>query len=233
VLTRLDPRSKLLLTLACLFVAALLVGDLIGGKLFQVGAVTLSVGVIPFPITFLLTDLLNEFYGKRTARTITWIGFAMAVFTFVVITIAVALPISAVTLEPTWQGITQPAFATVFGGSQRILIASMVAYLVAQFSDIWVFNRLKTATEGRLLWLRATGSTLVSQLIDTVIIQTLAWQGNLDPIELIRLIASSYAVKILVAVGLTPLIYLGHAVVQRVLKIPPARLDAEGEVVDT
>jgi len=232
MLTRLDTRSKLLLTLAGLFISALLVGDIIGGKLFDVGSVTLSVGVIPFPITFLLTDLLNEFYGKRTARTVTWVGFGMAVFAFTIITIAVALPFAQVTTTPEWTGITKPAFDTVFGGSQRILVASMVAYLVAQFTDIWVFNRLKTATHGRLLWLRATGSTLVSQLLDTAIIQTLAWQGTLEGGKLMGLIASSYAVKVLVAVGLTPLIYVGHALVERVLGIPAVRLSDSGEVLD-
>ncbi|MBL8936099.1 MAG: queuosine precursor transporter [Archangium sp.] len=229
MLTRLDTRSKLLLTLAGLFITALLVGDIIGGKLFAAGATTLSVGIIPFPITFLLTDLLNEFYGKRTARVVTWVGFGMAVFAFTIITIAVLLPFSDVTRAADWKGITQPAFDTVFAGSQRILIASMVAYLFAQFADIWVFNKVKTATHGRFLWLRATGSTLVSQLIDTAVIQTLAWQGTLDASTLINLIASSYGVKVLVAVGLTPVIYMGHAVVERVLGIAPVKLDEHGE----
>lgn len=233
MLTRLDTRSKLLLTLAGLFITALLVGDIIGGKLFDAGATTLSVGIIPFPITFLLTDLLNEFYGKRTARVVTWVGFGMAVFAFALITVAVLLPFAEVTRGAEWKGITQSAFDAVFAGSQRILVASMVAYLLAQFTDIWVFTRLKTATEGRLLWLRATGSTLVSQLLDTAVIQTLAWQGTLEPGTLLTLIASSYAVKVLVAIGLTPLIYLGHALVERVLGIPPARLDAAGEVIES
>ena len=231
MLTRLDTRSKLLLTLAGLFITALLVGDIIGGKLFAVGGTTLSVGIIPFPITFLLTDLLNEFYGKRTARVVTWVGFGMAVFAFTIITIAVLLPFSDVTRAADWKGVTQPAFDAVFAGSQRILIASMVAYLFAQFADIWVFNKVKTATHGRLLWLRATGSTLVSQLIDTAVIQTLAWQGTLDASTLIGLIASSYGVKVLVAGGLTPVISLGHAVGERVLCIDPVRLDEQGEPI--
>jgi|JI10StandDraft_1071094.scaffolds.fasta_scaffold22324_6 uncharacterized integral membrane protein (TIGR00697 family) len=229
MLTRLDTRSKLLLTLAGLFITALVVGDLIGPKLFAAGPATLSAGMIPFPITFLLTDLLNEFYGKRTARVVTWVGFGMAVFTFAIITIAVLLPFSDVTRAADWKGVTKPSFDAVFGNGQRILIASMVAYLFAQFTDIWVFNKVKTATHGRLLWLRATGSTLVSQLIDTVVIQTLAWEGTLDPTALVGFIASSYGVKVLVAVGLTPVIYMGHAVVERVLGIVPVKLDEHGE----
>lgn len=232
MLARLDTRSKLLLTLAGLFISALLVGDIIGGKLFEAFGRTLSVGIIPFPITFLLTDLLNEFYGKRVARVVTWVGFGMAVFAFGIITLAVALPFAPVTRAADWQGITQPSFDAVFGGSQRILIASMVAYLLAQFTDIQVFTRLKTLTHGRLLWLRATGSTLLSQLIDTAVIQTLAWQGTLEPATLVELIAGSYVVKVLVAVGLTPVIYLGHALVERSLGISPVTLDAAGEVVE-
>lgn len=229
MLTRLDTRSKLLLTLAGLFITALVVGDLIGPKLFAVGPATLSAGMLPFPITFLLTDLLNEFYGKRTARVVTWVGFGMAMFTFAIITIAVLLPFSDVTRAADWKGVTQPSFDAVFANGQRILIASMVAYLLAQFTDIWVFNKVKTATHGRLLWLRATGSTLVSQLIDTVVIQTLAWEGTLDPTALVGLIASSYGVKVLIAVGLTPVLYLGHALVERVLGIEPVKLDEQGE----
>src|SRR5688572_23514657 len=92
----LDTRAKLFLTLSAIFVTALVVGDLIGGKLMGVplfGSVHyLSVGFIPFPVTFLLTDLLNEFYGKRAARLVTWVGFGMAVFTLLMLTIAVAAP---------------------------------------------------------------------------------------------------------------------------------------------
>lgn len=232
----LDTRGKLFLTLAALFVSALLVGDLIGGKLFEASffgfTVRYSVGIIPFPITFLLTDLLNEFYGKRAARVVTWVGFAMALFTFGVVSLAVALPWDPVTRAADWGGITQPAFDTVFGGGQRILAASMVAYLAAQFVDIAVFAKVKAVTGGRLLWLRATGSTLVSQLIDTALIQTLAWVGTLPAQQVFHLIVASYLTKLVVAVGLTPVIYAGHAVVTRGLRIPPVRLDAQGEVVE-
>lgn len=236
MLTRLDTRSKLFLTLAAVFVSALLVGDIIGGKLFEVQLFGLtlrqSVGIIPFPITFLLTDLLNEFYGKRAARVVTWVGFGMAVFTFAVITVAVLLPIDPLTRDPGWGGITEGAFNQVFGGSQQILIASMVAYLFAQFTDIAVFNRLKRITGSRYLWLRATGSTLVSQFIDTAVIQTGAWADKLHPRELVGLIATSYLTKLFVAVGLTPFIYLGHSLMERLLGMTPVKLDPQGEAVE-
>jgi uncharacterized PurR-regulated membrane protein YhhQ (DUF165 family) len=194
MLTRLDTRSKLLLSLAGLFVTSLVVGDLIGVKLFVVGGTTFSAGFIPFPITFLLTDLLNEFYGKKVARVVTWVGFSMAVFTLIILTIAVSLPPSPITEAADWTGVRQPDFEKVFGGSRRILVASMVAY--------------------------------------TVVIQTLAWQDALDVRVLVGLIVSSYLGKLVIAVGLTPLVYLGHGVVTRWLGIPPVALDAAGNPVE-
>jgi queuosine precursor transporter len=227
----LDTRAKLLLTLTALFCTSLVVGDLIGGKLMGVplfGTLqVLSVGFIPFPITFLLTDLLNEFYGKRAARTVTFIGFAMAAFAFVVLQLAVAAPWHPITSREKWGGLTPLTFDPVFGSGQRILIASMLAYVAAQLVDIAVFHRLKRVTNGRYLWLRATGSTVISQLLDTILIQSLVWSGNLDVPLLTSLILASWVGKILIALLLTPLIYAGHALVQRALGIEPVPVDAE------
>lgn len=229
----LDTRAKLFLSLSSVFVTALVVGDLIGGKLMGVplfGQVHyLSVGFIPFPITFLLTDLINEFYGKRAARTVTWLGFGMAVFTLVVITMAVAMPWHPDTLKPEWTGLTPSTFDLVFASGRRILIASMTAYVVAQLIDIAVFHRLKSLTKGKLLWVRATGSTVVSQLIDTIVIQSLVWSGNLELPKLTNLIITSWVGKVLIAVLLTPLIYLGHALVERLLGLKALPADSEPE----
>jgi uncharacterized integral membrane protein (TIGR00697 family) len=231
----LDTRLKLFLTLTGIFISALLVGDLIGGKLIEVDllgyALTLSVGIIPFPITFLLTDLLNEFYGKKAARTVTWIGFGMACFTFAILTVALALPWAPFTQAADYPGMSQPHFDNVFGGSRRILLASLVAYLLSQFADIAIFHLIKQRTSNRFLWLRATGSTVVSQLIDTVVIQTLAWWGVVPAEKLPGLIASSYAVKVVVAIALTPLIYAAHAMVERGLNVRRQVLDDAGEPV--
>lgn len=229
----LDTRAKLFLSLTAVFVTSLVVGDLIGGKLMGVplfGQVHyLSVGFIPFPITFLLTDLLNEFYGKRAARTVTWVGFGMAVFTLVVVTVAVAMPWHPDTLQPEWTGLTPSTFDAVFASGRRILIASMTAYVVAQLIDIAVFHRLKSLTRGKLLWVRATGSTVISQLIDTIVIQSMVWSGNLEVPRLTNLIITSWVGKVFIAVLLTPLIYAGHALVQRVLGLTPLPPDAEAE----
>jgi uncharacterized integral membrane protein (TIGR00697 family) len=226
----LDRRTGLFVVLAALFVTCLVVGDLIGVKLTDVGVLgrtfTISLGMIPFPVTFLLTDLLNEFYGKARARFVTLVGFAMALLTLALVTVADAVPIAPFTREPGWTGVTEAQFSSVFAGSQRILVASMVAYLVGQLLDISVFHALKRLTRSRLLWLRATGSTLVSQLVDTVFVQFLAWSGTLPTEKILEIVASSYTFKVMVAVGLTPVIYAGHALVERWFGLHP--LPVEG-----
>jgi queuosine precursor transporter len=229
----LDTRARLFLALTGLFVTALVVGDIIGGKLFEVtvlgSAFTLSVGIIPFPITFVLTDVLNEFYGKKAARTVTWVGLGSAVFAFAVIFSAGAIPFAPFTKAADWKGITEEQFQSVFLSSQRILAASMVAYVVGQLVDIYVFHKLKAATHNRFIWLRATGSTMVSQFFDTALIQTLAWYGTLATEKLPGLILGSYAIKVVVAVALTPVIYGVHGFVTRVLEVEPVTLGDDGE----
>jgi queuosine precursor transporter len=233
---RLDQRIQLFVVLAAVFVTCLLVGDIIGGKLLEVHilgrAFVISAGMVPFPVTFLLTDLLNEFYGKRAARFVTWIGFASAGLALLILQIATQLPWAPFTSSSDWSGVRPTAFDNVFAGSRRILYASMMAYLVAQFTDIAVFNLLKRLTRNRMLWLRATGSTLFSQFIDTIVIQVLAWEGLLDLRRIVGLVVTSYTVKVAVAVGLTPLIYAGHALVERWLHIQPVRLDELGRTID-
>jgi hypothetical protein len=227
-----DTRSKLFLALAATFITCLLVGDIMGGKLIQTTlfghTFTLTVGMIPFPVTFLITDLLNEFYGKRSARFVTWLGFAMAVIAYVFIFVASAIPIAGMTRAADWTGVTEDAFTRVFVGSQRMIVASITAYLIAQMVDISVFHALKRLTAQRMLWLRATGSTAISQLVDTIVINFVAWFGVLSLPEVFNIIVSSYVLKILIAVGLTPLIYAGHALIERVLALPPARVDDGG-----
>jgi hypothetical protein len=212
---KLDRRTQLFVLLVGVFVTSLVVGDILGGKLTEaplLGQVRIiSVGMIPFPVTFLLTDILNEFYGKKAARFVTIVGFFMALFT--------------------WTGMTPASFQSVFLSSQRILLASMVAYLLGQFLDIGVFHLLKRLSSNRFLWLRATGSTLVSQLIDTFVIQLLAWSGTLSAAKLIELVATGYVIKIVAAIALTPLIYAGHTLVERGLGILPVVLDEHGDPV--
>lgn len=227
----LDARQKLFAVLLAVFTTCLVVGDIIGGKLieteiFGVAFVT-TVGMIPFPVTFLLTDLLNEFYGKQAARFVTLVGFAMAALAFTFIYIGGAIPIAALARDPAWQGVNEQAFANVFLGSQRMILASLSAYLVAQFVDIGVFHLLKRMTSNRYLWLRATGSTAVAQLIDSTVISIAAFGGLMSGEKIFDMIRSGYTLKLMIAIALTPLIYLGHALVARGLGIPPLALAAQ------
>jgi len=221
----LDKRHKLFLVLAGIFTTCLVVGDIIGGKLIETNLFgfqfTTTVGMVPFPVTFLLTDVLNEFYGKRAARFITLVGFFMAVLSFTFIYISATVPFAAMTRAADWGGVTEASFNNVFLGSMRMIIASLCAYLISQFVDIGVFHLLRRVTSGKMLWLRATGSTAVSQLIDTVVINFVAWSGMMSVGKIINIVYSAYGLKLFIAIGLTPLIYLAHALVERGLGIPP------------
>lgn len=221
----LDKRHKLFLVLAGVFTTCLVVGDIIGGKLVETQLFgfefTTTVGMLPFPVTFLLTDVLNEFYGKRAARFVTLVGFGLAVLAFCIIYVAGALPFAAFTQSQDWTGVNEASFNNVFLGSQRMIVASLCAYLVSQFVDISVFQLLKRVTSGKLLWLRATGSTAASQLIDTITINFVAWSGMMSAGKIVNIIYSAYGLKLMIAVGLTPLVYLCHSLVERGLGIAP------------
>jgi queuosine precursor transporter len=223
------PRQKLYLYLAAIFITALLVGDIIGSKLFVVQltlfgrplTATLSVGAMWFPITFVLTDVINEFYGARGARAVTFVGFWMALAAFGAIWIARQIP--AASFSP----IPQEMFDQVFGGANRIFFASIVAYMIGQLLDITLFQALKKLTHARHIWLRSTGSTLASQLIDSVVVVGLAFGDKLQLGELVSLCVTSYLVKVIAAVGLTPVIYAMHALIQRRLGIEPTAAAGE------
>lgn len=213
--------AKLYVVLAAIFVTCLVVGDVIGGKnaVTPIGAV--SVGMLAFPVTFLLTDIVNDFYGVRGARFLTLVGFGAAALAWLVLQIATH---SATDPSSYFQ---DGEFTKIFGGSAQLFVASMLAYLIGQFLDIHVFQFWKTLTQSRHLWLRATGSTLLSQLIDTSTINLVFWTGK-NPIGWIGLkIVREYGVKVLIAVLLTPAVYALHALVVRRLGLSPAPVPAK------
>lgn len=229
---RMDATHKLFVYLCAVFVACLLLGDVIGGKTIATPFGAISVGILPFPVTFLLTDIVNDFYGPRGARFLTLLGFWMAVLAYGVLQLSNALPADPSTY------FTQAEFSKIFGGSAQLFVASMVAYLIGQFLDIRVFQFWKALTESRHLWLRATGSTVLSQVADTVTINVIFWNWSAakDPTSflgrmsaderwgwILRKIGREYGIKLLVAVLLTPVIYALHGWIVRVLKIEPER----------
>lgn len=197
-----DRKQRLFVWLAGVFVSALIVGDLIGGKFFRVHGLDLSVGMIPFPLTFVLTDVINEFYGQDGARRITFVGLGMAVFVFAVINIALMLPVSPESPMP------QELFARAFGWSSRLYVASLTAYVIGQLLDISIFQLFLRVTGHRYLWLRATGSTVVSQAIDTLVVNFVLLSG-VKPLGFVLSIArNGYVVKLVIAILMTPTIYL-------------------------
>src|SRR3984957_18798450 len=129
---RMDASQKLFVYLCAVFVACLLIGDVIGGKIISTAFGPISVGIIPFPITFLLTDVVNDFYGRRGARFLTMLGFFMALLAWALLQVTTWMPVDASTY------FTQTEYAKVFGGSAQLFLASMVAYLIGQFLDIHV-----------------------------------------------------------------------------------------------
>lgn len=204
-----DRKQKFYIWLTGIFVAALITSDLIGGKVFRVWGIDLSVGMIPFPLTFLLTDIVNEFYGTEGARRLTFVGLGVALFVFGIINLAIVLPTSPESLMRGDQ------FKAVFGWSIRLYIASLSAYVVGQLLDISLFFALRKMTGHRLLWLRSTGSTVLSQAVDTLVVSFVLFSGAKSTVFILGLARNSYLVKLGLAVSLTPLIYAGHALMRR------------------
>jgi hypothetical protein len=156
--------------------------------------------VFAYALTFFATDAYGELYGKRAAQRLVIVGFGMNVVMVGLIYIAIKLPAA-----PFYQ--LDKAFSQILGAAPRIVLASMVAYLISQNHDVWAFHMWRKLTKGRHLWFRNTASTTVSQAIDTIIFITIAFYGTMPLDSLLVMIGSQYVVKLLVALGDTPLVY--------------------------
>jgi len=210
-----NKKDIVFLVLAGFFITNAVVAELIGGKLVTFfGLFTQSIGIILWPTIFLLTDLINEYFGKDGVRKLTYITIALISFTFIILSIA--LNIEATSFSP----VSDDAFRKVFGQSQWIIVGSIIAFLVSQLVDVYVFWFFKTITGNKHIWLRATGSTLVSQLVDTFVVQYIAFvlPGKWAFDEFLRNASWGYTFKLLVALALIPLIYIGHHVIGRYIK---------------
>lgn len=228
-----DKRARVYFVLASINIAALIIANVIGVKLFRfeldVGGgpfgIEHTAGMLAFPVTFLLNDLINEFYGRRAARFIAWISFWMALFGFVLISIARALPI----MEGIPGTADERSFELIFGGSALMTLSSIVAFLFGSLLDIAVFGFFKKLTGGRYVWLRATGSTVVSQLFDSFVITILFFQvaqgltgGEVASFDfVIKTALTGYVLKFVIALILTPQIYLGRWLIRRVVGLEP------------
>ena len=204
-----DRKQQFFVWLTAIFVAALITGDFIGGRFWVLGGFTLSAGIIPFPLTFVLTDIVNEFYGPSGARRLTFVGLGAAVFVWAIIQIALHLPSSPTSPIP------DTVFQAAFGTAARLYVASLTAYVIGQMLDISIFRFLRRRTGHRLLWLRATGSTVLSQMIDSFTVSFVFLAGTRPLGFITSNAANNYVGKLIMAVLLTPVIYAIHAIFRR------------------
>lgn len=211
-------RDIVYLALAGFFVTNAILGELTGGKLFTLGPFTLSIGVIPWPVVFIATDLINEYFGREGVRRLTLMTICLIIYAFVVLFLAMQVP--AASFSP----VSDANFQAVFGQSLWIIVGSVIAFAVSQLVDVGIFWIVRHKTGKRFLWMRATGSTVVSQLIDSVVIIGIAFwlPGKVQTSEFLTVAASNYSFKLLVALGITPLLYAGHAVIDRFLGVEDA-----------
>ncbi len=206
--------QRIYILLGGLFITSLVVSNLIfqkffywypfdieifGSKLFEI-----SVGILPYPITFLITDLISEIYGKKRANDVVVVGIFASLFSLLIIYVANIVPATP------WAPVDNNMFRTVFGNSTIAVFASMLTYLFAQFVDIQIYHFWKRLTKGKHLWLRNNFSTWFSQFVDTfTIVFLLCSFGIIDWANFKGLLVSGFLFKVFVAILDTPLLYLG------------------------
>jgi queuosine precursor transporter len=211
-----NKRDILFTILAGIFITNAVAGELIGGKLIQLGPFTMSIGIIPWPVVFLTTDIINEYYGKKGVRRLTLLTSLLIVYTFILLFAGMNIPASDIS------PVKDDQFYGVFGQSMWIIVASITAFLASQLIDVVAFWLIRKRTGHKMIWLRSTGSTVVSQLIDSFIVTGIAFwlPGKLSFGNFISTAVTGYSAKLIIAVLLTPLIYLGHGIIHRYLGEP-------------
>jgi uncharacterized integral membrane protein (TIGR00697 family) len=194
--------------LAALFIASLVAGNLIFKKFFYwdfFGLYTfeVSVGILPYPLTFLITDTVSEIYGKKKANQLVTVGLFASLFTLLIILVAQHVPATS------WSPIKEDTFDKVFGATGIAVSASMIAYLLAQYIDVSIYHFWKKLTKGKHLWLRNNFSTFTSQFIDTLVILLLLCSFNEIAWDKFgALLLSGFLFKVIVATLDTPLFYI-------------------------
>ena len=228
----LDDRAvRLFIVLAAVFCANAVLAEFIGVKIFaledtlgiaplewnlfgRTGSLSFTAGTLLWPFVFVLTDTINEFFGKRGVRFISWLAVALIVYGFLFAFAAIALAPAGWWVEAAQsQGVPdyQKAFAAIFGQGMWTIAGSVLAFLVGQLIDVSVFHRIRAATGERWVWLRATGSTAISQLVDSFVVIYVAFVLGPQkwPVSLFLAVSTvNYAYKMLAAIALIPLLYL-------------------------
>ena len=199
---------KIYLVLAALFITSLVVSNLIFQKFFTwdffgVYTFEISVGILPYPLTFLVTALISEIYGKKKANQVVIAGIFASFFSLLIIFVAEAVPATS------WSPVNDTVFNNVFGLSVLAVFSSMIAYLLAQFVDIRIYHYWKKLTKGRHLWLRNNFSTVTSQFLDTFSVLFLLCSFGIIEWELFgKLLLNGFLFKVMIAFLDTPILYI-------------------------
>ena len=199
--------QRIYLILAALFISSLVVSNLIFQKFFYwdffgIYTFEISVGILPYPITFLITDIISEVYGKKKAKQVVTAGIFASFFSMLIVFVADSVPATA------WSPINDSLFTKVFGATAVAVLASMMAYLLAQYIDIQIFHFWKRITKGKHLWLRNNFSTFLSQFVDTfTVLFLLCSFGKIDWDLFVPLLASGFLFKVMIAALDTPFLY--------------------------
>ena len=222
--------DRFYLILAGIFISSLITANLIFQKFFTwspfgIYTFELSVGILPYPITFLCTDLISELYGKKKADQVVLAGLISSVFVMGVVLLANAME------STIWSPVNDSVFNQVFGLFGPAVFASMIAYLIAQFIDIRVFHFWKRLTKGKHLWLRNNGSTIVSQLVDTSsVLFLLCFSNVIEWQKFWPLLMNGFLFKMLVGLFDTPLFYLGVWLLKDKIHEDPDELTWAGSI---
>lgn len=188
--------------LEVIFIASLIAANVVAVKLLLIGSFIQAAGIICYPITFLVTDIFSEVFGKERAKRLVWFGFIAQLWFLLMVTIGRYLP-----YPQFWDA--QNAYVRIIGFIPRLVLGSLIAYLVSQLHDVWAFHFWKKKTKGKYLWIRNNASTIVSQLIDSVVFVTIAFIGVVPGKVLLMMIVVQYVCKVIIAIADTPLVYLG------------------------
>lgn len=194
-------KSKYFLYIAILFVAVLMISNTTATKLVEFGSFIVSGAIIIFPISYIFGDILTEVYGYRASRKIIWSGFAAIILMSLSYWIVQILPPAGF-----WQN--QGAYEAILGGVPRIVLASMLAYFCGEFSNSYVLSRMKVWMQGKHLWMRTIGSTVVGEGVDSIIFVFVAFYGTMSLGDLLTVIGSIYFLKVVYEILATPFTYI-------------------------
>ena len=191
--------EKNLMLLNCLFVVSLIIANVVASKIVSFWGLVVPAAIVAYPVTFLITDVIGEIWGKDEANKTVKIGFICQIFSLILITLAIMLPVAPFADN-------QLEFKSILGQSFRCVMASLIAYLCSQSWDVFVFHKLKNINGEKHKWIRNNLSTMTSQIIDTVIFITIAFWGSVP--NIITMILSQYLVNLVYAFLDTPFFYI-------------------------